>query len=353
MPKIPNELILEDIRQTIKKTNDTSLKSYKKNGKYSECAVRRVLAPKTWNEYIKFLGYEVAKEYKISRDRIVQDVKEVFEQTGDTRRENYLKRGKYSRAAIKRLFGGWNGLLKELGVEINMIKPSQYTKEDVLADYRKVEMDFGRPISAKEYRKHGSFSQPIIDKVFGSFSELKKLLGERVDGKFVTDEEIWDNLREIAKAYGTISEPLLCQVAIVSYPTILKRIGNAKIICNKLGIKPSKEDSKLSQQCISILSRYIGEKYIQEKTYPWLVNSKTGSHLFVDYAYEDKKLAIEVDGPQHYREISFFGEKSLKLNQQRDREKDRLLKEHGYVVIRIRKPDPEYIKNKLLEQNMI
>lgn len=354
--KISKEDVLQDIKSTIEKTKKYSLQDYARHGKYSTTTVGNIL-PNGWNAFIKSLGYKPAKEYGISKEELVNDVKKVFQETGCTKQENYIHHGKFSKAAIKRIFGGWNKMLNALGYEVNMTKPGQYTKADVLNDYLRVKKDFGRPLSAKEYRAHGKFSQPVVDRVFGSFSGLKKQLGERVDGRFVSDKEIWSDIKNIANTYHVLSDQLLCQECIVSLPTILKRIGNIDEISKKLNIPKAenRKDSKLSQQCIAILKDYLGDKFQKEKTYPWLVNPKTGWHLYVDFMYEDLKLAIEVDGQQHYAISNMYSrnEEKLRTVQFRDRQKELLLQNHGYKIVRLRYPKKEYIEQKLRGVNMI
>ena len=65
-------------------------------------------------------------------------------------------------------------------------------------------------------------------------------------------------------------------------------------------------------------------------------NYNGSSHpLRVDFIIEtDKgKLAIETDGVQHF--TSIYGEDELKYIQEHDRHKDKILKEKGYILIRV------------------
>ena len=57
--------------------------------------------------------------------------------------------------------------------------------------------------------------------------------------------------------------------------------------------------------------------------------------LKVDFIIETSKgkLAIETDGKQHF--VSVYGEEALKLQQARDRHKDKILKERGFILIRV------------------
>ena len=123
--KIPEDLIIKDIKRVIEEKKDTSLKAYKTYGKYSECAIRRVIGT-SWADFLKSLGYETHVHRNVTKEDLVEDVLRVFNDTGITKQENYIKYGKYSRAIIKRIFGSWNKMLKALGYQLNMFKPGQY-----------------------------------------------------------------------------------------------------------------------------------------------------------------------------------------------------------------------------------
>ena len=57
--------------------------------------------------------------------------------------------------------------------------------------------------------------------------------------------------------------------------------------------------------------------------------------LRVDFIIETPKgiLAIETDGEQHFHSV--YGEEALKSQQERDKHKDKILKEKGYILIRV------------------
>ena len=79
--------------------------------------------------------------------------------------------------------------------------------------------------------------------------------------------------------------------------------------------------------------------YETEKTFDWLINPNTNHKLFVDIFFPKLNLAIEIDGEQHYKFLPYFhkNEEEFLYNVNRDRIKDRLLKENGVDIIRIRK----------------
>lgn len=79
--------------------------------------------------------------------------------------------------------------------------------------------------------------------------------------------------------------------------------------------------------------------------------------LRVDFAIRSLKLAFEYDGKHHFEPVQFGGvsfkkaEKNLELQQQRDLIKEKLLKENGWTLIRI-KYDQD-IRQQLCAQNII
>lgn len=84
------------------------------------------------------IGLKATMSTAITKEELVKDVLDVFEQTKSTKQENYIKNGKYSRAIINRIFGSWNKMLFSLSIQVNMFKPGQYSKESIIQDYKKL-----------------------------------------------------------------------------------------------------------------------------------------------------------------------------------------------------------------------
>ena len=73
----------------------------------------------------------------------------------------------------------------------------------------------------------------------------------------------------------------------------------------------------------------------QQKTFDWLKYKK---NLFLDFYCDEYKLAIEVQGDQHYVSVERFGGlEDFKLRQDRDRIKKLLCEEHGIKMFYITK----------------
>ena len=79
-----------------------------------------------------------------------------------------------------------------------------------------------------------------------------------------------------------------------------------------------------------------------QKTFSWLKNK---SLLFLDFYIENKKLAIECHGGQHFEPVEFFGgKKGFKETCYRDDLKNKLCKEHGIDILYFA-DDADYIKD--------
>jgi very-short-patch-repair endonuclease len=78
----------------------------------------------------------------------------------------------------------------------------------------------------------------------------------------------------------------------------------------------------------------------RQAKFDWCKNDETGKHLPFDFAIEDKHIIIEVDGLQHFEQVSNW--KSPEETQQRDILKQKLAQENGYTVIRIFQEDVLY-----------
>lgn len=285
---------------------------------------------------------------KISKQDLINDVKKVFE-NGNTTREYYLLNGKYSMAPIRRLFGGWNNLLQELNQDINMNK--NVTKEEVLSEMNLLYNKFGK-LTSNIQRKYSKYSQSVIDNLFGSFTNLLSEMNLPINGKFISDEDIKNNIISIYNEYGFISKDLIENYCIVSHPTLLNRFGSLQSLCDELNIPlyTNAKSSKLSMYVLGVISGIIKEEPKFEYTFDWLINPKTNQNLRLDAYYPSLNLAIEINGRQHYDRKSFFHktEKDFKEAIFRDKLKKKLLKEHNIHLIEISYKDSfEQIENKI------
>jgi hypothetical protein len=89
---------------------------------------------------------------------------------------------------------------------------------------------------------------------------------------------------------------------------------------------------KTEQKLLSYLSDVYGSVTHQAK-FEWAKNPETSKFLPYDFCLPDLKIIIELDGPQHFRQISNWG--SPEDIQERDALKEQMAEENGYWVIRL------------------
>ena len=79
-------------------------------------------------------------------------------------------------------------------------------------------------------------------------------------------------------------------------------------------------------------------KLIKEAKYEWSKNENTNHILPFDFCIEDYKLIIEIDGMQHFENISYWNS-NFKEIQERDKYKMKIANKNGYSIIRILQMD--------------
>jgi len=233
------------------------------------------------------------KRWGITKEEVIKDVLSVYNKNKELfTREFYLENGKFSRAPIKRIFGTWNKMLKELNIPLNCSK-MEATKEEVLEDAKRIYDEFGY-LDSILHRKEGKYSQTVTDRLFGSFSKMMIELGlhSKREPKSLTDDELLEVLKNLYLENGFINSSLIDKECHISFPTFFKRIGNMCEIYNKLGIVPD-SSSKPANDILNIIAEYLNEDPVKEWTCPQLKNPKTNCNLYIDGYFPNYKLAIE------------------------------------------------------------
>ena len=80
------------------------------------------------------------------------------------------------------------------------------------------------------------------------------------------------------------------------------------------------------------LQRYFGD-FCHQAKFDWCKNPETNRHLPFDFCIESKKVLIEVDGPQHFKQVMNWD--SPENQKKRDLFKIQKALENGYSVMRI------------------
>lgn len=296
----------------------------------------------------------------ITKQDLLDDVTYVFNTYHNTTREFYLSHGKYSRAPIQRLFGTWNNMLKELNYSLNMKKPADIDENEILQEMQNIYNQYGY-LTAELQRKVSSYSQPVIERVFGSFNDMLKKLNLPPNGSGVrySKKEIIDSLISVYNQYGYISCDLVEQECKFSLQTLYYKFDSLYEACKEANIPYEYEESisKLAKRFEIIINNELNSKPIYESTFNWLRNDRTNRLLRIDLFYPDYNLAIEIDGKQHYEDVDMFYKNSqfplshnLEERQRLDKLKEQLIKEHGIKFLRLTYQDGKKSTIKKLNQ---
>ena len=296
----------------------------------------------------------------ITKQDLLDDVTYIFNTYHNTTREFYLAHGKYSRAPIKRLFGGWNQMLRELDYSLNMRKSNDIKEDEILNEMKSIYKEYGY-LTAELQRKVSTYSQSTIEKVFGSFNNMLKKLNLPPNGSGVrySKKEIIDSLINIYNQYGYISCDLIEQECKFSLQTLYYKFDSLYEACKEANIPYEYEESisKLARRFEIIINNELNSKPVYENTFSWLRNDRTNRPLRIDLFYPDYNLAIEIDGQQHYEDVDMFYKNSqfplshnLKERQRLDKLKEQLIKEHNIKFLRLTYQDGKKSTIKKLNQ---
>ena len=93
----------------------------------------------------------------------------------------------------------------------------------------------------------------------------------------------------------------------------------------------------------SIVFDFLTQKnytFFAEQKFHWCKNEKTDKYFRFDFYFSTLKIILEIDGIQHFRQVSYW--KTPEDTQERDIYKEKLCLENGLTVIRINQEDIFY-----------
>lgn len=359
----------EKAREIIKQYNTINKKLFLEKTKISNKKFFEMF--RTFMNFIKMANLEeeyniIRKNRVVNRTTITKEelTNKVIKYYNDNNKQRFtstdlLKNTDITRCQIRNNFGTFSQMVEEL----NLFKGLRVkkTKEDILNHMWKLYNEHGE-LNTLIQRKDGYISQGLIEKTFGSFTNMLNEMGLKPNyASNISDEELLDELQTLVNKFGTINSIILDNEAKYSRPTYLNRFGNLSGICKKLNIiniaSRFSTVSEIGEYCIHLFGQELNEQPEFEKSFDWLRNKETNCKLKLDGYFEKYKLAIEYDGIQHYKFYPQLDktENDFIKRQERDKLKDNLCKEHNITLIRIRydeKLSSNLIKQKLKEFNI-
>ena len=169
---------------------------------------------------------------------------------------------------------------------------SESELEQIKSDYINNQLSY-KEIAAKYNIRSKSFIQKLLGNKSRSVSEANRLARRKYPERFRHTEESKQKIREARLRYmREHPENTAWKLSNYSYP---------------------------EQQFIKFLNKY---KYTEQYQ---IIREYSIFPYFIDFAFPDQKLAVEIDGSQHL----------LPERKQKDLEKDKILISQGWKVIRI------------------
>lgn len=114
-----------------------------------------------------------------------------------------------------------------------------------------------------------------------------------------------------------------------------------------------KERNVSEKVFLEILKKILNCDYKRNEPFPWLLGVR-GKHLYCDGYFEKFNFIVEFDGKQHRTPVANMGgyERFIRI-QENDAIKEKLVKENGYVFLRVSSKENwenvEYLKKRLKE----
>lgn len=294
------------------------------------------------------LGIEYRQYSRIDPNDIKEDFLRVYKEHGEIGKEIYEQYGKYSSSAVISSFGNYTNLFDELNIPHNI--NINVSKEDVIKDF----LDFHNKyntVSSTKYRKNGRYAESTINLLFGSWESFLNEIGFKPMNKKVGKEKMIDDVKSLYEKYGFLSANLINQNCEFTYQALSYHFS-MDMLCDIVGDKDAFTKSKSTgSKELKLILDNLYDDVIEEATFDWLINPKSGKLMYIDYYVPSENIAFEYDGQQHNCYIEYFYKrfKDFYNSVYRDRMKEKLLAKHNVKLVRIRYDEPlteDYVKSK-------
>ena len=290
------------------------------------------------------------KQTKVSDEELIEAGLIIYEKHGKLTKELFEAESKYSWCAIQGHFGSFSNFLKLLNIEQNLtIAPDiEEVKQDVYNFCIK-----HKTTNSSDYRKYGRYNQCFIDRYFGGWTKLMKLLNLNIMKEKPGFDYMLKEVQKLYNKYGYISCKLIndnCSFTYQAFSCYFNDIEEISLAVSNNKTRYVFNTSWLSDDALrlyNILVKIYGKENIcLEKTFDWLITDK-GTKMRIDFFIENIDLCIEYDGKQHEEYIPFFhrDKKAFLDQKERDKVKEKLIKEHNLILIRINYKDDISEKN--------
>lgn len=173
---------------------------------------------------------------ELTDDEILSDIKTVASQLGKEyiSISLYKKQGKYSQCAIQNHFGTWKNALSLAGLRNERMKKEQnrITDEEYYDDLRRVASEINNTtVPYREYERYGKYACGHIFKRFGEWDNALIAAGLLPTGlarKRIGEQDIFDEIERMWRLLGrqpTSTDIIKHGISIYSIDTFKRRFG--------------------------------------------------------------------------------------------------------------------------------
>lgn len=312
----------------------------------------------------KLLGNNNSKkQLNLAKNEIEKIILEVYNNKGSN---NFTAKYLYENSIlyesiIKKYYKTFSNMKHELNLYNNkeyFMKHKKKLNEYLISLYN----DNGK-LTREIIKKYSIYPYKMIISIYGSHENMLNELcikKETTQYKNITIKELLQDIQDLYLQHHDLSKEIIQKFGKYNYRMYYTKIGNIQEMFNTLNMIKYNKNSTISSigiYSISIISILLHDNPEIEKQFDWLINPDTGYNLKLDAYFPKYKLAIEYDGIQHYEYTPAFDETYNKFlnRQKRDKLKEKLCKENGIKLIRIKyniSLNKENLTKLLMENNI-
>lgn len=211
----------------------------------------------------------IIKNKHFTKEIIIEDYQRTKLKLGKDRlsRKEYIANGQYTRPNIEKMFGSWNNMKKEIGERPLVNK--KLSKKEVSKMANTLFEKHGK-LTAQIMREEG-YAQSAVDRLFGSFGEMMKELSlpQEAIGRTreLTDEQLLNELVKIEEEFGYVNFSLLDEHSLIPFATFINRYKTFGDACILAGVRHLGKDTiaRPFGQANSVLKEI--SDFLEEDTY--------------------------------------------------------------------------------------
>ena len=234
-------------------------------------------------------------------------------------------------------------LCKKYNIPYNEKVHKFVTKEELNKEIFSLIKRFGY-VSKPIMEKNSIYGPKIVNRIYGNFSNMYTELNiqRHPSGRSPSDEELIKDFLDLYHKHKEVTCDLIAKESKYSFACYNDRFDGINNLKKKLNIKENKKGRPTNCSIVfNKISKFLNEDYCLEKTFDWLKSPVTNHYLMIDAFFPNLNLAVEYDGPQHFRnEKRYYKDNNDFLYRIfLDITKNILCEEHGIKLVRIKYTD--------------